>query len=955
MTNSEHNSEVPAGGSLEGSNVRHLDAGARRRVCVPGSKGYTYLTGRGAGVWLTSGAKDPETVQILQWCPEVTAHMGGFNPRGRLVKRVVTLNVGKDSATVRMSDLDELSTWEQFPGAIGFAKREVREVLANVVAHQAAKLELMPLHPRWVNGRLHLPPADALPRGYGVTSGSLDDWRALLREIARSPRMVLVSGLAVGGLYVQPLQRQSYMIHVPGASSEGKTTTETAAASFFGDPQHVIMPWSVTKQGPGSWLRSMVLMTGFRDELGAANLNGSQLETLLFTLLQGAERDMSSKTGDYRESQGSWHGALISTGNESILGQIANEGIAARVVEITGPFTLSAEHADTVTDLAAGCHGHGLLALAERGPAPLKFRHMVTTALEGIGALSGVPGRIAQHLAMGVAGAQVIAELAGVPEFARAAPAAARGVLAELMSGLAERGARPGDRLLDALRGSLLSAPAAWPTRERYVKGLTDSFGMAREVFGWDLVGDPDTPGDLAVIPSKLGGIAAEAGINDAGIALQDLKKRKLLTPDRDGKHLQRKIRVGTRTPRAYLISGIVVDDDTPADGDFERPDVPAPRVAEGPCEKCLTPGPCCGPGTVAEQEEPCVLCGEPTMVRTACGAARTGVCQGPKLPPPRGASPAAKARTEARQAAESSSIEALANGDALRLLRALETTHLPRRKTDAGLQKPYMRPELPGITYAAHVVTGWAWTRPHDGETVSLDRSGAWVAAASSVEVAHGALENTGEAEFEGRPGYYQIQRHPWAETDMPDPLAGARGDTAWVPAPTVALLRDLTNEGRWPDVAVLDSYTSVGVRIRSWTEYVNKLRSEAITKYGRDSEQYAEVKSNFGTAMSLMLGKYDNGSSRRIWTCGLQRPDWTHTIQAQASATLFRWADKCRKLGPECAPVALHSVDELVIPAEGLEIVTTTAAPGARSPLVIDPQGIKLGTFKVKAASNV
>lgn len=950
MTNSEHNPGGPAGGTLDGSNVRHLDSATRYTIDVPGSKGYTYRTGMDPGLWVTGGGKEPETTKLLNWCPLVIAHLGGYNPRGKLVKRMVTLQIGQDTATVRLSDLDEPATWEQFPGAIGVAKRDVREVLANVVNHQAARIPLAPLHPRWVDGRLVLPPADALPRGYGIKSGTDEEWRALLREIGRSPRLVLASGLGVGGLYVLPLQRQSYTAHYPGASSEGKTTASIAGASFFGDPGQIVIPWSVTKQGPGSWLRSMVLMTGFRDEAGSANLNPAQWETLLFTLMQGAERDMSSKTGDYRESQGSWHGALISNGNESLVAQIANEGIAARVVEITGPFTLSAEHADRIADMAAQCHGHGLLALAERGPAPMKFRHMVTAALEQIGAPNGgVPRRVAEHLAMGVAGAQVIGELAGVPEFARAAVAAARGVLSETISGLAERGARPGDRLIDALRGSLASTPNAWPTRERYVKGL-QGIDVIREVLGYDVAGDPAIRGDLAVIPSRLGGIAAEAGIKDPGIALQDLRKRELLTTS--GKRLQAKLRVGEKSQWTYLIGGVVLDDDTPDHGGFEPPTVPAPRMAEGPCEKCLTPGQFCAPGGVGEHEEPCVLCGLPTLVRSLCGVPRTGHCAGPTLPPAprRGAHPAAVARTAARQEAEAAGIGALETGKALRLLGELESTYLPWRRTEKGRQKPYLRPELPGVTYAAHVVTGWAWDRPYDGETVVLDRSGAWVAAAASVEVGHGALEHTGELEFEGKPGYYEIQRHPWTETDLPDPLNGIKADTLWVPAPTVALLRDLAAAGRWADVTVLDSYTAHGVRLRSWTDYVKRLREQAITKYGRDSEQYEHVKRSFGMAMSLMLGE---PSTPRKWKCGLQRPDWTHAIQAQASATLWRWADDCLKL--DCPPVAVRNVDELVIPADALETVTNTERVGGRKPLEIDPLGIKLGTFKVKAASNV
>lgn len=940
-------------GSLDGSNVRPLTHS--KSHAVPGSPGYIYCPGEWVKQQRGSG-DHAQWVTVLDWCPTVTAHLGGYSPRGELVKRTVTVMVGGDSATVRISDIEDGSVWERFPMATGTHKRDIREALANLIDDQASRMDLAPLHPRWVDGRLMLPPAAALARGYAVTSGTPDDWKTLLLEIAKSPRMALVVGLAIGGLYVLPLGRDSYTVHLPGVSSEGKTTTNKAAASFFGNPNDVIVPWSVTKQGPGSWLRSMVIMTGFRDELGASSMNAVQLETMIFTLMQGAERDMSSKTGDYRESQGSWHGALISTGNESIVGQIANEGVGARVVEITGPFTLSAKHADRICELSSAVHGHGLLALADRGPTPAQFAGMAGSVLAAISDTGGVVGRLAGHLSLGVAGAYVLAELAGCPEFARPVLAAARGVLNELAAGLAERGARPGDRLLDALRGSLASEPTAWPTKEHYVKTVqgTGLQPLAREILGWDLVGT-DEPGDLAVIPSQLRKIVDAAGIHDSGIAIKDLRRRDLLIADNDGKHLQRRIRVGERTQRAYVVRGVLLDDPP-------ETKIPEPRQAE-PCATCQLPGPMCAPGSVVEDALPCVCCGVPTQVRAACGSPRTGVCQGlgfelpPAQPAPspirRGAHPAAAARTEARTAAQVSSIETLESGGSLRLLAALETTHLPmRRGEDGRMRKPFMRPQHPGITFAAHVVTGWAWSRPFDGPVSVLDRSGAWIAAASSVEVGHGELKQTGEIEFEGAPGYYQIIRHPWTETRLPDPLSGAGGDTLWVPGPTVGLLAGLVAEGRWPDVSILDAYTSVGVRLRKWTDYVNKLREVAITKYGRDSNQYTEVKTNFGEAMSLMLGA---PTVPRKWKCGLQRPDWVHSIQSQASATLWRWADDCLKMAPELGPVSLREVDELLIPSAAVEIVTATERPGGRSPMVIDPDGIKLGSFKVKAVTGV
>ncbi|OLL69952.1 hypothetical protein Ae168Ps1_6430 [Pseudonocardia sp. Ae168_Ps1] len=431
------------------------------------------------------------------------------------------------------------------------------------------------------------------------------------------------------------------------------------------------------------------------------------------------------------------------------------------------------------------------------------------------------------------------------------------------------------------------------------------------------------------------------------------------------------------------------------------RTAAPEPSPAQTPaesgagCVACQVPGPACGFGVVLDegQEEPCVLCGHPTLIRSRCGTARHATPDGcprgdrdrtptPSTPPeqdpaddgqvptppaqpeppaaksgPRRGSSArafAQKRRQEQAARLTADTAALADGSPLRVLRALEEEFAPHRKDAEGrLRRPFWRPPLPGITWAAHVISSWAWERPFVGEVVSLDRSGAFVAAASSVLVAHGGLEHTGECEFDAqRAGYWQVQVHPWTERDeLPHPLAGhGKATELWVPTPTAALLRDLAEEGRWADLTVLDSYTAAGVRLSDWTGYVNALRKEAITTYGRDSDQYAAVKTAFGQALSLMLGTPTSGDARE-WRAAAQRPDWTHAIQAQASATLWRWADDCRKLAPELAPVALANVDELVIPADALEVVTSTPRPGGRAPLQIDPDGVALGSFKAKA----
>lgn len=416
---------------------------------------------------------------------------------------------------------------------------------------------------------------------------------------------------------------------------------------------------------------------------------------------------------------------------------------------------------------------------------------------------------------------------------------------------------------------------------------------------------------------------------------------------------------------KGEVIDSILAIEDQPTDG----------------CDKCRVPGNWCGDGGFVTREQPCVLCGEPTVMRARCGAARTPLCYAglpPAQPEPTPPAKPAAARTQPARplrgrkadqaAATAAAITGLDEGEPVRILAALEGVFAPLRAIGGGKRsQPYWRPELPGITWSVEVVTGYAWSRPYQGKVVVLDRSGAWVTAASSAVVPHGALTPTGAIEWAGAPGYYQVHAHPWYEKGMPYPLGHVRpGTRPWISAPRVGLLADLVRQGRWPDVDVLDSYTGDGCRLTDWAGHMQALRAHALTIYGRpredqvDDTPYDLVKQGIGQAFSLMLGRIDAGDGRRrTWDCKAGRPDITHHVQDQGSVTLWRWADDCRRVVelaglPELAPVELRNIDELVVPVDALQIITTTPRPGGRAPLVIDPLGIKLGTFKIKCTEE-
>ncbi|TQL14682.1 DUF927 domain-containing protein [Streptomyces sp. SLBN-134] len=270
----------------------------------------------------------------------------------------------------------------------------------------------------------------------------------------------------------------------------------------------------------------------------------------------------------------------------------------------------------------------------------------------------------------------------------------------------------------------------------------------------------------------------------------------------------------------------------------------------------------------------------------------------------------------------------------------------------------PRWQPERPAVIDAVRVMDGWSWEREdYDGEVVVMDRNGSWPTAVSSVRVVHGEFEHTGAVEdLTGQapaPGYYKVRVYPWTETDLPSPLGSETvGEERWITGTRMHLLADLAAAGRWPDASASDSWTGTAVRLSSWAHLIGECRRYALETHGRESGAYDAVKEAFGQSMGLMYGSLDGdgASMRRKWNCRSRRTDWVHAIKDQASATIWRTADKVRQLGDGMAPVSLRNVDELVLPAAAL----AAATEGDRPALRLDDSGTQFGTWKVKGTES-
>lgn len=297
-----------------------------------------------------------------------------------------------------------------------------------------------------------------------------------------------------------------------------------------------------------------------------------------------------------------------------------------------------------------------------------------------------------------------------------------------------------------------------------------------------------------------------------------------------------------------------------------------------------------------------------------------------------------------------------------LGFLEALHDECAPRMMAAGRRRRPWWQPTMPEITDRV-VTSTWTWGRDNVGTLAVLDRTAAYLSAASSVDVAHGALVHRPDTTSYDNPGFYKVQVHPWDDMFTPHPLGAAAAafdedGAVWVAHPRAQLLQRLADAGRYPDGFIVDAYTAPGVRLRAWTRYVQGIRADVISQHGR-GEQYTKVKTAFSQAVAMMTGTWRPGQGRTYHeTSRVHRPDWGMAIAEQSAVTLWSWCDDLAALAcvlnqPELAPVAMRNVDEILVPLDAVPLYKKTPRTGGRSALPIDPDGIRLGTFKVKAVA--
>ena len=205
--------------------------------------------------------------------------------------------------------------------------------------------------------------------------GTMEGWKDMVKVevIGHTPLEVGIvlglSALIVGYIGIE-LGLDCLIIHMPGNSTQGKTTNGQLAISTSGYPDikanGLMSTWNGTQNaltGGGS-LKGNKGLPVFYDESSVSSIK--DLTSMIYTLAQGKEKSRMNKEGEIKDSN-TWLNTVMSSG-EASLSSKSNEniGLKVRLTEFSDViWTRSAKNAENIKAGVLKHYGHAAPVVAK--------------------------------------------------------------------------------------------------------------------------------------------------------------------------------------------------------------------------------------------------------------------------------------------------------------------------------------------------------------------------------------------------------------------------------------------------------------------------------------------------------------------------------------------------------------------------------------------------------------
>lgn len=165
--------------------------------------------------------------------------------------------------------------------------------------------------------------------------GSYDDWKTFIKELRKSSktlRFMMASSLA--SVLVSKFNINTFIVHVWGKSSNGKTVAEMVSESIWGNPDNNLCSnlsnTFIANERLCNFFRNMPV---FLDELQLAKTKYKSFDEFIYTFTEGKGKERGNVDNGIRETT-EWQTIIMLTGEEPLTSQTSKEGVKNRVIEI---------------------------------------------------------------------------------------------------------------------------------------------------------------------------------------------------------------------------------------------------------------------------------------------------------------------------------------------------------------------------------------------------------------------------------------------------------------------------------------------------------------------------------------------------------------------------------------------------------------------------------------------
>ena len=170
--------------------------------------------------------------------------------------------------------------------------------------------------------------------------GDLDEWLAIMDDHRNKNtyfRFLLAASFAAPLLRILNV-RSNLFVYIWGASQGGKTAGLLAALSAWGEPHALMQSFNGTKVGlerTAAFFKDLPLGI---DERQMAGSKQESLDTLIYTLANGASKLRGAKAGGLQKID-TWRTIFLATGEEPLSDETSQTGVVSRSLQIHGlPF-----------------------------------------------------------------------------------------------------------------------------------------------------------------------------------------------------------------------------------------------------------------------------------------------------------------------------------------------------------------------------------------------------------------------------------------------------------------------------------------------------------------------------------------------------------------------------------------------------------------------------------------